>query len=156
MKKDTRNEARRPIAEETLAQHHDAMEVVTDVERCLDRHPDLEGDWIARIGEELPRLAETLRCHFAKEQEGPLFRQLPLSHPRFADRLHRLEDEHARILRSIEDVTRKAQQLQDPPPYEIRELNAAVQLLVATIRRHEAEENEIIFSAHWDEVGVGD
>jgi hypothetical protein len=31
-----------------------------------------------------------------------------------------------------------------------------LQLMVATIRRHEAEENEIVIQAHWDEVGVGD
>ena len=40
--------------------------------------------------------------------------------------------------------------------YQMRELNAQVQLLVATIRRHEAAENEIVIEAHWDEVGVGD
>ena len=146
----------RSFGEETLAEHRDAMEVVSEVEDCLDRHPDLEGGWIGQIREELPRLADTLRAHFAAEQEGPLYRQLPLSHPRFAERLRRLEAEHAGILRSIVEVTRQAEELEEPQLYEVREFNAALQLLVATIRRHEAEENEIILSAHWDEVGAGD
>jgi len=156
MEKNAPDTGLRSIVEETLAEHRDAMEVVSSVEGCLDRHPDLEGGWIGRIRDELPRLSDTLRAHFAVEQEGPLYRQLPVSHPRFADRLARLEAEHARILSSIEEVTRQAEELRDPQMYEVREFNAAVQLLVATIRRHEAEENEIILSAHWDEVGAGD
>ena len=156
MEKNAPDTGLKSIVEETLAEHRDAMEVVSSVEDCLDRHPDLDGGWIAQIREELPRLSDTLRAHFAVEQEGPLYRQLPLSHPRFADRLSRLEAEHAGILRAITEVTRQAEELHDPQLYEVREFNAAVQLLVATIRRHEAEENEIILSAHWDEVGTGD
>jgi len=152
MKDETRETVPKSIVDETLAEHRDAMHVVSSVEDCLDRHPDREGGWIAQIREELPRLADTLRHHFEVESKGPLYRQLPRSHPRFAERLHRLETEHERILGSVEEVTRKADTLHDPPPPEIREFNAAMQLLVATIRRHEAEENEIILSAHWDEV----
>jgi hypothetical protein len=156
MDEKTKNVTASSGVDETLEEHREAMAVVSSVEDCLDRHPDREGHWIAKLRGELPRLLETLRCHFSAEQEGPLYRTLPVSHPRFAERLSKLETEHALILRSAEAAVRKADGLKEPQLYEIREFNAELQLLVATIRRHEAEENEIILSAHWDEVGTGD
>ena len=145
-----------PEVDGVLDDHRDAMQIVSGVENCLDRHPDRGGEWVANLLEELPRLLETLRCHFSAEQEGPLYRNLPITHPRFAARLKKLESEHDQIVRATEAAIRRAENLSEPALYEIREYNAELQLLVATIRRHEAEENEIVLSAHWDEVGTGD
>jgi len=144
------------IVDETLEEHRGCMAVVAEVERCLDQKPDQDGVWLARMTESLPRLARTLRDHFRSEQQGPLFRKLPVTFPRFAHRLEQLEAEHVRILEIVDSVVARARNLADPQIYEIRELNAQVQLIIATIRRHEAEENEIVVQAHWDEVGVGD
>jgi hypothetical protein len=144
------------IVEETLQEHRGCMAVVSEVEGCLDQQPDRDGKWLARLCETLPRLASTLRAHFRVEQEGPLYSKLPLSFPRFAHRLEQLEAEHVRILETVDSVVARTHELQDAQVYEMRELNGQVQLLIATIRRHEAEENEIVIQAHWDEVGVGD
>jgi hypothetical protein len=156
MKDDSRDTAQKSVADEALDEHRECMQVVSSVESCLDRHPDRDGQWIRQLCDELPRLVETLRCHFHAEEDGPLYSTLPVTHPRFASRLRKLEGEHAKIIESVEDAIQKAVTLSDPQMYEIREFNAELQLMVATIRRHEAEENEIILSAHWDEVGTGD
>jgi len=148
--------ARSRIVDEMLGEHRGCMEVVAEVERCLDCQPDREGRWVARLLDSLPRLATTLRTHFEVEQQGPLYRKLPIGFPRFAQRLEQLEAEHVRILEVADSALARARTLRSAEMYEIRELNAQVQLLVATIRRHEAEEDEIIIQAHWDEVGVGD
>ncbi len=144
------------LVDETLDEHRETMQAVARVEQWLDRSPTVEGDWLEQIRDELPQLAATLRCHFSEEQQGPLYRTLPVSHPRFAERLRKLEAEHARIIRAVDDAVQRAKDLHDPQLYELRELNAQLQLLVATVRRHEAEENEIILEAHWDGVGTGD
>jgi hypothetical protein len=146
----------RASLDDTLHEHKDLMQSVTDVETCLDTPPDREGRWIAALLEKLPALSETLRCHFSVEQEGALYREIPERFPRFAQRLEQLAREHREILEIAEDVIARAGELGGSRIYEQRELNARVQLLVATIRRHEAEENEIIMSANWDEVGAGD
>jgi len=146
----------RSSLEETLQQHHTCMSRVAELEEILDQHPDEEGRWIGRIREELPRLRGTLSHHFAEEQEAALYRELPVRYPRFAERIKKLASEHDGILEAIDTVTAAAQGLHQAELHELRELNARIQLLVATIRRHEAEENELIMSAHWDEVGAGD
>ena len=156
MNDDSPDTAQKSAADEALDEHRECMQVVSSVENCLDRHPDREGQWIAQLCDELPKLAETLRCHFSAEQEGPLYCTLPVSHPRFASRLQKLEGEHVKIIKAVEEAVQKAVNLRDPQMYEIREFNAELQLMVATIRRHEAEENEIIMGAYWDELGAAD
>jgi hypothetical protein len=154
--KQPRESTQPDIVDETLEEHRGCMEVVAEVEKCLDRQPDREGQWIARLCDCLPRLASTLRAHFRVEQEGQLYRKLPISFPRFAHRLEQLEAEHVRILETVDGIVARAKGMERPQAFEMRELNAQAQLLIATIRRHEAEENEIVIQAHWDEVGVGD
>jgi hypothetical protein len=151
--------ARRPdrvALDETRAQHRECMQAVAAVEACLDRPPDRDGRWVAALRGALAPLREALASHFEDEQKEYLYRELPVAFPRFAQALDRLSAEHAAILSALDDAIRGAEEVPGARLHECRELNARVQLLVATIRRHEAEENEIIFSAYWEEVGQGD
>ena len=132
--------------EETLQEHRECMEVVSELEACLDRQPDREGQWIADLVAKLEHLAETMREHFREENDG-LYVQLPIKFPRLSNRLEKLKGEHGKILKTIDRTTAMARRLNEPELHELRELNAHVQLLVATIRRHEAEENELVIEA---------
>lgn len=140
----------------TLDEHRGLMETVSAVEGCLDSPPDREGKWRSALVSELARLTDALRCHFGTESQGALYQEIPERFPRFAQRLRDLEAEHASILADAESVLKLGREETGDRIYEQRRLNARAQLLVATLRRHEAEENEIILSAHWDEVGAGD
>lgn len=144
------------LVDDTLEQHRACMQVVEEVEACLDAHPDREGQWVDGLLRKLPELARTMRAHFEAEEGGALFTKLPYSHPRLASRLRVLKDEHATMLEALDKVIARAERMRDAEVYELRELNAQVQLMIATIRRHEAAENEVVIEAHWDEVGVGD
>jgi len=150
------DDANQKIVDEMLGEHRGCMEVVAEVESCIGCQLDSEGRWVSRLLESLPKLARTLRTHFEVEQQGPLYRKLPISYPRFAHRLEQLEAEHIRILEVVDGAVARARSSRSAEMAEIRELNAQVRLIVATIRRHEAEEDEILIQAHWDEVGVGD
>jgi len=145
------------LLDETLDEHRTCMRVVTDLEKFLTAPADPGGRWVEGLIERLDRLCSTLKAHFEAEQSGPLFRQLPLSKPRLAGRLTRLENEHAEILEAGRATRSRAEGLEDgAEPYQIHELNARVQLLIAKIQRHESEENEIVLDAHWSDLGMGD
>lgn len=146
----------RPLVESAREEHRECMQVVAELEDCLDRHPDREGKWVRGLLGVLPRLESALLEHFEHEQGGALFRKVPLTHPQYAQRLARLEREHDAIVERIRDVGEKARAADGDKLYELRELNAQAQMLVATIRRHEAEETEILIGAHWEEIGAGD
>lgn len=144
------------IVRETLDEHESCMKLVAEVEGCLDRPAEDVEAWVADLRQKLTRLQETLRRHFEGEEAGPLFRDLAVKHPRLSGPLAQLEAEHPVILEDIEAVLRKAGSMEDTAHFEIRELNARAQLVVARIQRHEAAENELVLEAHWSEIGVGD
>jgi len=147
----------RTSLQDTLDDHQDCMRMVAEVESILDRQPDREGRWIGSLLETLPTLADRLRAHFRAEEQAALYRELPVSKPRLAPRIEKLAAEHDEMLASVDKVIRRARGIAEPAEiHQLRELNALVQLLVATIRRHEAEENEIIMGAYWDELGAAD
>ena len=144
------------LVEETLDEHAGCMQVVSELEKCLNPCPDDPRCWLADLGRRLADLEAALRRHFEGEEAGPLFRSLPLQHPRLAEPLARLEAEHTTMLDDLEAVRRRVGTLEDPQDFELREMNARVLLVVARIRRHEAAENELVLDAYWSEIGVGD
>jgi hemerythrin-like domain-containing protein len=155
------DEGTRPASEGSplegiLDEHRECMQIVAEVEACLDEAPDREGRWLGRLLPKLETLAGTLRSHFRGEEEASLYREVPERFPRFADTLQRLLAEHADILARAQDLVRRAGALDHTRIHELREFNAGAQMLVASIRRHEAEENEVVLNAHWQEVGEGD
>jgi len=140
----------------TLDEHRECMQFVSALEACLDRQPDGSGRWVADLLEHLPGLARTMREHFEGEERGPLYGDLPQRRPRTATRLEALKVEHPLMLAEIAKIIDIAGDMGDAEIYELRELNARIQLFVARLRRHEAAENELIFEVYWDDVGTGD
>lgn len=142
--------------QDTLDDHRECMQVVSEVEACLDRQPDDPVRWVARLLEHLPVLLRTMREHFVDEEGGQLYGELPTRRPQVAARLDALKNEHPHMLAEIEEIIDVAGDLRRAELYELRELNARVQLLVARLRRHEAAENELIYEVYWDDIGAGD
>lgn len=140
----------------TLDEHRSIRDCLARVEACLDRRPQAPEAWLSDLSGCLRTLRATLAEHFEAEEAGPLFKAIPAAHPRLATRLKALEDEHPTILEQIDAVLRRGDGLTEPEPFELRELNARAQLVVARVCRHEAAENELVMEAHWDVVGVGD
>jgi len=141
---------------ETLDEHRGCMQLISKVEECLDRKPEDPERWVSELHDAVRELAGGLQKHFQSEENGPMFTELPTSHPTLADGLQKLKQEHSIILDEIATAIARAEALKGPEVFQLRELNARVQMLIARIRRHEAEENELVIRAYWDESGVGD
>lgn len=140
----------------TLDEHQRCMKVLTEVEECLRLHGNAPADWCAELAGCLRKLESALKAHFGGEEEG-MFRLMPLEYPRFAARLKRLEEEHPKMIESLQAAIRKAEgPLTDVATRPVRELKTEVQLLIATLRRHEAEENELVMTAQWTAIGASD
>jgi iron-sulfur cluster repair protein YtfE (RIC family) len=144
------------LVEQTLDEHRGCMRLLAAVEECLDRKPADSVSWVAELHAALTALSPVMRQHFESEENGPMFRKLPIQKPRLADQLEQLEAEHPAMLEQFDTVLAAVSELDEPEDFELREINARVQLFVARLRRHEAAENELVIQAHWDEIGVGD
>jgi hypothetical protein len=142
--------------EEVLDEHRECMKLVAALEACLDRRPEPAEEWLGEVRACLGSLRGSLVEHFREETEGWLYREMPLRRPRFAPALERLESEHPEILRELDEVAARAAALSDPERHHLRELSGHLHLLTARLRRHEAEENEILIAAAVEETGQGD
>ena len=141
---------------QTLDEHRECMAYVSKLEACLDHQPDDSSLWIGQLLDHLPGLARTMREHFEDEERGPLFAELPQRHPHVSDRLDALKNEHPRMLVEIDKIIDLTGGMRDAEVYELRELNARIQLFVARLRRHEAAENELMYELYWNDIGTGD
>lgn len=144
-----------PVAiEET---HQDVMAGVVALEEVLSRPLEPAAEWLEALDRQLGALREILDSHFTDERQGELYGEMPARFPQFAGRLDSLEAEHAELLSRTDELRRRAAQLgPHSEVFRLRELNGRLQLLAAILRRHEAEENELLMRAYWDDVGTGD
>ncbi len=138
-------------------EHRSCIDAVVALEQILGRAPDRGGDWLGALRGELDDLAAALVAHFEDERDSDLYAALAMRVPQYSARLEELMAEHEEILTRLAAVREAAEELQDDVElYQLRELNAQAQMLAATIRRHEAEENEMVMRAYWREIGGGD
>lgn len=134
----------------TLAEHRGCLELISKVEDCLNRERTKPEQWVSALHRSVRLLAGGLQEHFQSEENGPIFSVLPRSHPHLSAALGKLQDEHSAILDDIASVIARANALHGPERFQLEELNARVQIVIARIRRHEAEENELVVRAHWE------
>ena len=137
--------------------HHDVIEDVVALEKVLSRPLEPATEWLGALGEQLEALQATLSRHFDDERRGELYGELPAKFPQWAGQLERLAAEHDEILQRTAALRHRVRGLGPASEvYRLRELNGHAQLLAAILRRHEAEENEVVMRAYWDDVGTGD
>lgn len=145
------------LGQETKDAHHDVIHRVMALEEVLSRSPKPAVEWLAALAQELGELHDLLHAHFDDERQGELYGDLPERFPQYAPSLARLAEEHDELLARTDALLQKVEGLgSNTEVWRLRELNARGQLLAAILRRHEAEENEIVMRAYWDEIGAGD
>lgn len=152
----TNRQAARSSCDELLKDHREVRRLVTalDAEACTPTAAS--SAWVSAIRELLTSLRETLLPHFALEEEGALYREVPIEFPRLAERCRGLANEHQAITGRLGSLLAQATALAEGGEGDAGELSAEIRLLAATIRSHEAQENEIMMTAYWDDLGSGD
>ncbi len=142
--------------ERAIEEHKECTRRLVELESCLGERADTEVRSLAALRDCLAAVSETFRVHFASEQQGPLFREFPSTFPQFSFRLEKLAAEHGTLLAEAAELEARVEELRKVHAREMRAIETRVRLLAARLRRHEAEEDEILLSAYWDDAGLGD
>lgn len=137
--------------EETLRDHRSIRQLVGAVHTLLSGEETAAG-WRDALHDRLETLKAELREHFGRETKGYLFERIPAIYPTQARRIERLAEEHSEILRRLEEGVRDIEKGLGSDD----RIRAKMLALMTTIRRHEAEEDEILVSAYWDDFEEGD
>jgi hemerythrin-like domain-containing protein len=137
---------------DVLEEHRRLVGRIQELESWLER-TDRSSEWAAKLSTMLLAVAALLRAHFGGEAEISVFVALNEEHPRFSAKISQLESEHPRILQLFGAAADRAASLQAGSPRDYDALAAQAQAAIAMLRRHEAEENEMIMNAYWDDLG---
>lgn len=142
-----------------LRDHRHMIRTLHKIEEALDAAEGgkAPSGWSARLARLLTDLRAEIEPHFAAEERlDGFFDELRTSFPRFARRLDRLEAEHPRIIEAVSAAAGGAVELAPGDAAGASEVARAVRLAIATLRRHESEENELIQRAYCRMEGAGD
>jgi hypothetical protein len=133
-----------------VEENHRLLEVLAALER-LGLTPRESEDWRESIADRLDELGTRLGEHFREEEESGLFTSFPERYPRFALRLERLRNEHGEVLSQLHAI-----EVACDEEIPTAALAARVLALVSTLRRHEAEETEVVHRAACEDIGSVD
>lgn len=144
----------------------DRHDVLLEEHRLLTRHvAELDelaalaagrnADWGAELGRRAADVHERLKAHFGGDAEGTFFSEVAQQAPHLLGKLTALTAEHAEILKEFRAIAESASQIGGDDGEATRVATRA-RRVVAVLRRHEAEENELIFKTFWDDIGTKD
>jgi hypothetical protein len=147
----------RALCEEALAEHREICEKLEELETWLSAPREGPADrWLAHLRERVEGLLGLIRPHFAAEEAGPLYREVPEEFPRFSRPIGRLFDDHRQMVGDWENLIEATRTADHPLPSRVRELTLRTRTLIHAMKRHELEENEILQQAHWDDLAEAD
>jgi len=140
---------------QVLDEHRDLTDRVTELDQWVAPGAAKEANWAAGLERRVGVVLEHLKMHFAGDAEGSLFAEVSMSAPHLSGRLTTLAAEHSQILKAFQQVADGVKSVGDDDKAQAR-LALMTQAAIATLRRHEAEENEIIMRAFWEDLGAAD
>lgn len=121
------------------------------IDQSFDRVHD--ADYYVSIDETLRQLHACLRAHHASDyipKKAPSNVPIP---PEWMDDLKRLREEHTHFLGVLDRLIRSCESVVDRPLEDREVFFLRVQELMAMMRRHEVEEDRILYLAIWRDVG---
>lgn len=139
-----------------LEEHRELVRWVSELDEWAAPSVARDGGWGPELGRKSANVLEHLSHHFSGDAEGTFFADVAKRAPHLIGKLTGLTSEHAEILKEFRQVAEQASALDGDDMAAASRLAARTRRVVATLRRHEAEENELIFNAFWDDLGVGD
>jgi len=137
-----------PIRDTTIGVMVNRLEAL--LERSADRLADRR--YFETLGEEMRLLHARLRSHHSSDQlaAGEQAVAIPSE---YADQVQRLREEHSEMIGTLDRLVRGVDAMVDQPVEDKEVFFLRGRELIATIRRHEAEEDRLFYLAVWRDTG---
>lgn len=141
-------------------EEHDALLVaIHRLEAALAAAaPGREHEWGARVRDDLRLVQEALERHITSaESLDGLFAEIDLN-PHMTGRVEQLRKDHAKLLRQVSDLQEEVEQFWcvewTTPDFGAVRKHAAD--LLRALRKHQAQEADLIFETFYTDIGAGD
>lgn len=136
-----------------LEEHRELTALVARLDEWVAPDATFGPEWGAELNKRVGALVEHLRMHFAGDAEANLFAEVSMSSPHLTGRLTALASEHSEILKAFRRIVDDGGNMPAGDAGLAARLALQTRSAIATLRRHEAEENEIIMRAFWEDLG---
>jgi len=125
------------------------------LEDMLDHAVDhlFDADYFEEVGRELRRLHARIRMHHAADYADSKTDDPTLVPPELTGELTRLRAEHRVFLGQLDRLIRSVGSMADRSLEDKEVFTLRGRELIATLRRHEAEEDRLFYLAVWRETG---
>ncbi len=125
------------------------------LEEMLDQAPDhmFDADYFRARRQELRRLHARIRVHHAVDYFGARHEAPNLVPPELSNDLSRLRAEHPAILGQLDRLIRSVDSMADQSIEDKEVFLLRGRELIAVLRRHEAEEDRLVYLSVWRETG---
>lgn len=141
---------------QVLEEHREVVQHVSELDAWAEPNTPRDEKWGPELSRRASIVIEHLKHHFSGEAEGSLFADIAKHAPHLMGKLTALTAEHREILAEFRQVAEHASALGPGDVKTAARIGVRARRAVAKLRRHEAEENELIFNTYWDDLGVGD
>lgn len=112
--------------------------------------PTFDADYFERLSFDLQRLHACMRSQHSAAGLSGTGGHVP---PEYAGEFERLQGEHLAILGQIDRVVRLVDSMPDRPMEDREVFFLRIREMIATLRRHEAEEDRLLCLAIWHDTG---
>ena len=131
------------------------VRLLSDLECSLERLSGRGSAGTRNVQQCCETASGALRSRLERPDSG-LYRELPRAKPRLAQRVDNLRTEHARLSSVLNSVVQDVEGLCTNETARVSDVTARIRLLIDDLHRHDLKETELLQSAYWREVGVGD
>ena len=146
------------VSDSTRREHDALIEAINVLNRAIaSAAPGREPSWAQRVSRDLQAVRSALQAHTeSSEGDGGLFQELDLAWPTRVQQVKELRQEHRRMLEQSAELVGAADRIVSGDSAAYSELRRQVIGLLADLRRHQAEETDLIFECFYRDIGVGD
>lgn len=147
--------------EAVLEEHRQLRLMITELREFLRQPRPVAGEkgahtWATELARWLVKLHDGLYRHFRYEEQSGMAEDITLRHPRTANEVDRLMDEHPQMLAEIRELMAEALDYSEGHLPEDPALRARLERVLDQLAEHECAETKLIQLSELLEVGVGD
>lgn len=110
-------------------------------------------DWRLEFIWRLRDFKNHLLKHFELEEEGGFMAEILSESPEAINQVKKLEAEHGQIVSELDGIIADLKKIHEKEIPKLEDIRSRVTQLMATIRNHEAAENELIQTVYYQEYG---
>lgn len=112
--------------------------------------------WFSACGNHFIRFHTLLRQHMEMEEDGGFMAGMREHQPGLGPAIDRLEEEHHSMRRQCREIEDRLESCTQPTMEDVHRVRDQAQALLATLEKHERQENEIAQDAFTQDIGAGD